>query len=70
MPKTVVTRKHNTLNFPRNEHFLALDPHTYVLGGKKYWFFLNFRVLCFLVTCVLRFVLLAYYRQRISKTKN
>ena len=31
--------------------------------GKKCWFFVNFSMLCFLVTPVLRFVLLPYCRQ-------
>ena len=46
---TGVTRKQNT--------------HVCVLGGKKCSFFGKFPVLCFLVTPVLRFVLLTYFRQ-------
>ena len=30
-----VSRKQSTPNFPKNEHFLPLDTHTYVSGGKK-----------------------------------
>ena len=62
--KTVVSRKQSTPNFPKNEHFLPPDTHTYVCvsGGKKCSFFGKFGVLCFLETPVLRFVLLSYYR--------
>ena len=62
--KTTVTRRQSTLNFSKNEHFLTPDTHTYVCasGGKKCSFFGKFGVLCFLVTSVLRFALLPYYR--------
>ena len=65
--KTGVSRKLSTLNFPKNEHFLSPDTHTYfsVSGGKKCSFFWKFDVLCFLEAPVLKFVLLSYY-QRIS----
>ena len=48
-----------------SEHFLPSDTHTCVCvsGGKKCWFFENFVVLCFLVTPVLRFPFLPYYRR-------
>ena len=54
----------STENFPKNQHFLPSDTHTYVCisGGKKCLFFGNFGVLCFLETPVLRFALLSYYR--------
>ena len=49
------------LNFPKNEHFLPPDTHTYVCvsGGKKCSFFGKFSVLCFLETHVSRFALFA-----------
>ena len=67
--KTGVSRKQSTPNFPKNEHFLPLDTHTYVCvsGGKKCSFFGKFGALCFLETPVLRFALLLHYR-RISQT--
>ena len=49
--------------FPENEHFLP--PEVYVCcvsGGKKCSFFGKVSVFCFLVTPVLRFALLPYYR--------
>ena len=51
------TRKLSTLNFPRSEHFLPRDTHTYVCvsGGKKCSIFRKFGVLYFLVTSILRF---------------
>ena len=59
------TRKESTPNFPKNEHFLQPDTHTYVyvFGDKKCLFFVKFDVLCFLVTSVLRSTLLPYYRR-------
>ena len=62
--KTGVTKKQSTLNFPKNEH-LPSDTHTQVRasGSKKCLFFGKCGMLCFLVTPVLRFVLLAYYRR-------
>ena len=47
--KRVVQEKQNTPNFPKNEHFLPPDTHTYVCvsGGKKPSFFGKFGVLCF-----------------------
>ena len=60
--KTSVSRKQNTLNLPKNEHFLPPDTHN-VSGGKKCSFFGKSSVLCFLETPVLRFALLFYYRR-------
>ena len=58
-----VSRKQSLPNFPKNEHFLPPDTHTYVCvtGGKKCSFFGKSGVLCFLETPVLRFALLPYY---------
>ena len=52
--------KQSKLNFPKNEHFLHLDTHTYVCvsGCKKCSFFEKFSLLCFLETPILRFALL------------
>ena len=54
-------------NFPKNEHFLPPDTHTYICvsGGKKCSFFGKFSMLCFLETPVLRFALLPYYRRKV-----
>ena len=41
-------KKISTSNFPKNEHFLPLDTHTYVL--------------CFPETPALRFAILPYYQ--------
>ena len=62
--KTGVSRKQSTPNFPKNEHFLPSDTHTYkcVSGGKNVRFFGKFDVLCFLETPVLKFAFLPYYR--------
>ena len=57
--KTEVTRKQSTPNFRKNEHFLPQ-------GGKKCSFFGKFGVVCFLVTSILRFALLPYYRRIID----
>ena len=48
--KTVASRKQNTPNFPKNEHFLTPNMHTYVCvsRGKKCSFFRKFDMLCFL----------------------
>ena len=63
--KKGVSRKHSTPNFPKNEHLLPPDTHTYVCvcvsGGKKCSIVEKFDVLCFLETLVLRFGLLPYY---------
>ena len=60
-----VSRKQSTSNFPKNEHFLPPDLHTYVFisGGKKCSFSGKFDMLCFLETPVLRFALLPYYQR-------
>ena len=44
-----VSKKKSTPNFPKNEHFLVPDPHTYVCvsEGKKCSFFGKLGVLCF-----------------------
>ena len=55
-----VSTKQSTPNFPKNEHFLPPDKHTYV---RKKCFFGKFGVLCFLETFVLRFDLLPYYQR-------
>ena len=62
-----VTRKQSRSNFPKNEHFLPPDRHTgvFVSGGKKCSFFRKFDLLGLLVTPVLRFALLPYYRRNI-----
>ena len=45
-----VSRKQSMPNFPKNEHFLYPDTHTYacVLGGKKCSFFGVFGMLCWI----------------------
>ena len=51
-----MTRKQRTPSFPKNEHFLPSNTHTYVcVSGDKCSFFGKLGVLCFLVTSVLRF---------------
>ena len=61
--KRLSLRKQSTPNFPKNEHFLPPDTHTYVRKGKKCLFFGKFGVLCFLETPVLSFALFLYYRR-------
>ena len=63
--KKEITRKESTSNFMKNKHFLPSDTHKYVCvsRGRKYSFFGKFGELCFLVTSVLRFVLLPYCRR-------
>ena len=60
-----VPRKQSTPSFPKHEHFLSLDTHTYecISGSNKCSFFGKFGVLCFLETLVLRIGLLPYYRR-------
>ena len=67
-----VTIIQSTPNFPKNERFLHSDTHTYVCvsGGKKRSFFGKFGVLCLLVTSVLRFALLPYYRRNVKLSIN
>ena len=50
-------------NFPKNEHLLPRDTHTYmyVSGGKKCLFSGKLGLLCFLETPDLRSALLPYY---------
>ena len=50
--RTGVPRRQSKPNFPKNEHFLPPDTHTYVCvsWGKKCLFFGKFDVLCFLET--------------------
>ena len=59
--KTEVTRKQCTPNFPKNKYFSP--PDEIYSGGKKCSFFGKFGVHCFLVTSVLGFALLLYYRR-------
>ena len=54
--------KKSTPIFPKNEHFLPPDRYVCVLGGKKCLFVGKYGALFFLVTPVLRFVLLPYCR--------
>ena len=68
----VIRQKHKSQNgcykktkqakFSEKWTFLTPDPHTCVCisGGKKCSFFGKFRVLCFLVTPILRFALFPY----------
>ena len=62
--KTKMTKKQPRLNFPKNEHFLNFlfdtQMHVYVSVGGK------FGVLYFLVTSVMRFAFLPYYRRSIK----
>ena len=60
--KHVKQSKQSIFFFPKNEHFLPLNTSMYVSGGKKCLFLGKFDVLCFLVTSVLRFTHLTYYR--------
>ena len=57
--------KHEHAKFSVKQTFLTTDTHTYVCvsEGKKHPLFGKFGVLCFLVTPVLRFVLLPYYQR-------
>ena len=58
-------KKTKHVKFTENTHFLLPDTHTYVCvsGGRKYSFFGKLGVHCFLVTSILRFALLLYYRR-------
>ena len=65
-----VTRKQSPPNFPKNEHFLPPDTHTFTRscsyqGGKKCSFFGKLGMFCFLVTPISRLALLTYYRRNI-----
>ena len=61
-------KKTKHAKFPKNEHFLPPDTHTYVCvsRGRKCSFFGKLGVLCFLEILALRFVLLPYYRRTLS----
>ena len=63
-----VSKKQSALSFPKNEHFLPFDTHTYVCPseGKKCSFFGKLGALCFLETPVLRFALLPYYQRSVN----
>ena len=65
-----VSRKQRKPHFPKNEHFLPPDTHTYmcVSRGKKCSFFGKFGMLCFLETPILKFALLPYYRRYVVVT--
>ena len=58
--------------FPKSEHFLPFDTHTYlcVSGGKKCSFFGNFGMLYFFETPVSGFTFLSYYRRYISQESH
>ena len=58
-------KKQSTPNFPKKQLFPTPDMHTFVCvsRGKKCSFFGKFGVLCFLVTSVLKFAFLPYYRR-------
>ena len=59
-----VTRKQSIPNFPKNGHFLLPDiSYVCVPGGKTNSLLGKFGALYFLVTSVLRFALLRYYRR-------
>ena len=53
--KTGARKKQSTPNFPKNEHFLPSDTHTQNFSKNL--------AFCFLLTPMLRFALLPYYRQ-------
>ena len=68
--KTGVSRKQSTPRFPKNEHFLPPDTHTYVYisgGGKKSWFFRKIWCALFSWNTRLKTALLPYYRQNYKK---
>ena len=50
-----VLQENKAHHFPKNEHFLPSDTHTYICvsGGKKSSFLGKFGVTCFLVTPIL-----------------
>ena len=70
--KQVLWGKQITSNLPKNEHFLPTNKYTCVCisGGKKHLFFGNLVCFVFLVTLVLRFALLPYYRQFLVTLKS
>ena len=61
-----MSQENSTPNFPKNEHDLPRDGHTYVCvsGGKKYSIFGKFGLLCFFETPILRSALLPYYQRK------
>ena len=59
--QNVFARKQGTPNFSKNS--MCMYMYMCLSGDKKCSFFRKCSVLCFLVTTVLRFVLLPYYRQ-------
>ena len=63
--KMGVTRKQSTINSPKNEYCSPPNTHSCVCisEGKKCSFFGKFGVLCSLVTLVLIFALMPYYRR-------
>ena len=65
-------KKESTPNFPKSEHLLPPDTHTYVFlsGDKKCSLFGKFGVLCFLETHILWFVFLAYHRQNYKRQSS
>ena len=66
-----VLQENKHIKFSEKYTYLAPPPdmHTYVCvsGGKQCLFFEKFGVLCFLVTSVVRFSLLLYYRRYVKK---
>ena len=58
--------------FRKKNHLLSPDTYTQVCvsRGKRCSFFEKFDLLCFLVTPVLRFVLLSYYRRNMIYPKH
>ena len=58
-------KKTKYAKFFEKRSFLPPGPHThtYISGGKKCSFFGKFGLLCFLVTPILRFTCLPYYRR-------
>ena len=60
-----LTKKQSMKNYPKNEQLFSPNTHRYmcVSVDKKCLFFEKFALLCFLVTSVLRFSLLRYYRR-------
>ena len=53
-----------------NMSYPLVQTHVCVSGGKKRSFFAKFDLLCFLVTLVLRFALLPYYRRLVQKNQK
>ena len=51
----------------KNIRVLATEIFVWVSVGKKYSFFGKLGVLCFLITSVLRFAYLPYYRRKLNE---